>query len=668
MEIVSASKKAENVFDAPVASTVISRQEILSSGATSLPELLRLVPGVIVREKTNGNYDVHLRGLDNVINDRRLNATDNTFSLVMIDNRVVYSYFQGGTLWETLPVGIEDIDRIEIIRGPNAALYGPNAGTGVINIITRRNTYELKETNVHLTTVGGSYNTVSTNFGFLHRLNDRITVGLSGNQLNKGMYEDTYYVDDSSKYFTYDSLTNLFNADDWFSIKGNSLHTYGLNGFFNYSNTKDIDINVGFGQQGSLATLPYVGSRVLPTNRESQTKHLTLDGNIKNFHGHFAYTTGTHKLVLGLPDFNYDLAHIDGIVEYDISVGPLTIRPGLSYFSALYDVSKFVDDNSTEGFFRGSREINTFAGQLRLDYRLLDDRLRIVVAARADKYNNYEKLTPSLQIAATGKITNNHLIRLGYSSSTRAAFMLEGYTEYIMYSMGGIDVVLEGDPKIDLPKIQSVEMGIRSKWFENLQTDIEGFYSISTNYNNYKADSFMTIPYPPPGMVVPTHFSYQLLDLEARQTGVTINIQSFLSEDLSIRIFGTYQQTNLTNIPYDILYAPDSVYDSKNEWTPSLYGGLNINYRMLKSTYINLNGYGFASHKLNALYNGQEFLMNYTEQKIPATFIVNIKLSHSFTENLEIYLTARNLGASEQQFAFSQKVKAWIGAGLAFRL
>ena len=66
IEIVSASKKAESLFDTPVSSYIISKDEILNSGATSVPDALKLCPDVIIREHTNGVYDVHLRGMDNI--------------------------------------------------------------------------------------------------------------------------------------------------------------------------------------------------------------------------------------------------------------------------------------------------------------------------------------------------------------------------------------------------------------------------------------------------------------------------------------------------------------------------------------------------------------------------------------------------------------------------
>lgn len=136
-DIVSASKKVESSFESPLSTSVISHDEIVESGARTIEEVLRLVPGLIVREKTNGNFDVHIRGNDNLPPDHMFVYSENSITLVMIDNRPVYNYVHGGTFWETLPVGIEDIDRIEVVRGPSSALYGPNAVSGVVNIITK---------------------------------------------------------------------------------------------------------------------------------------------------------------------------------------------------------------------------------------------------------------------------------------------------------------------------------------------------------------------------------------------------------------------------------------------------------------------------------------------------------------------------------------------------
>ena len=84
-ELTSASKKKESAFDSPLSSSVVTSSEIELSGATTIEEALRLVPGMIVREKTNGVYDVHIRGFDNVPPSNFEHFSENTISLVMVD-------------------------------------------------------------------------------------------------------------------------------------------------------------------------------------------------------------------------------------------------------------------------------------------------------------------------------------------------------------------------------------------------------------------------------------------------------------------------------------------------------------------------------------------------------------------------------------------------------
>jgi len=119
IEIVSASKKAESSFKSPLSSTVLTKDEIIASGATSIEEALRLVPGMLIREESNGNYDVHIRGNDNLPPGNFAFYSENSMSLVMIEGRPVYNYANGGTFWEALPISIVDVKRIEVVPGPS---------------------------------------------------------------------------------------------------------------------------------------------------------------------------------------------------------------------------------------------------------------------------------------------------------------------------------------------------------------------------------------------------------------------------------------------------------------------------------------------------------------------------------------------------------------------
>jgi iron complex outermembrane receptor protein len=126
--LMSMSRKEQRVADMAAAAYVISAEEIRRSGAQSIPEALRLVPGLNVAQISGDRWAVSSRGF----NERLSNKL-----LVQVDGRSIYSPIFSGVLWETQDVIMGDIERIEVIRGPGAALWGTNAMNGVINIVTR---------------------------------------------------------------------------------------------------------------------------------------------------------------------------------------------------------------------------------------------------------------------------------------------------------------------------------------------------------------------------------------------------------------------------------------------------------------------------------------------------------------------------------------------------
>lgn len=128
MEVTSAAKKPQRLFETDAALHVITREDIRRAGATSIPEALRLAPGVNVARINGGLWAVGIRGF----NGRFANKL-----LVLMDGRSLYTPLFAGVIWETQDVLLEDVERIEVIRGPGAALWGSNAVNGVINIITR---------------------------------------------------------------------------------------------------------------------------------------------------------------------------------------------------------------------------------------------------------------------------------------------------------------------------------------------------------------------------------------------------------------------------------------------------------------------------------------------------------------------------------------------------
>ena len=128
VEVTSVSRHAESLAEAPASIYVISAEDIRRSGATSIPEVLRLAPNLIVARADANQYAISARGFNNVLANKLL---------VLIDGRTVYTPLFSGVFWEAQDVVLEDVDRIEVISGPGAALWGANAVNGVINVITR---------------------------------------------------------------------------------------------------------------------------------------------------------------------------------------------------------------------------------------------------------------------------------------------------------------------------------------------------------------------------------------------------------------------------------------------------------------------------------------------------------------------------------------------------
>ncbi len=128
VEVTSVSRSRESLLGAAAAVAIVTDEDIRRSGATTIPDALRFVPGVFVASQTANSWSVSSRGFSSV------NSQD---LLVLSDTRSIYTPLFSGVFWDVQDYLMADIDRIEVIRGPGAALWGSNAVNGVINIDTK---------------------------------------------------------------------------------------------------------------------------------------------------------------------------------------------------------------------------------------------------------------------------------------------------------------------------------------------------------------------------------------------------------------------------------------------------------------------------------------------------------------------------------------------------
>ncbi len=142
VQVTSVSKKEQKISKTGAAIFVVTEEDIRRSGSTNIPDLLRMVPGVNVAQIDSNQWAVSIRGFNSAISNK---------VLVLIDGRSVYFNSFSGAFWDVIDVPPEDIERIEVIRGPGGTVWGANAMNGVINIITKHS----KDTNGVLVTTGG---------------------------------------------------------------------------------------------------------------------------------------------------------------------------------------------------------------------------------------------------------------------------------------------------------------------------------------------------------------------------------------------------------------------------------------------------------------------------------------------------------------------------------
>jgi iron complex outermembrane recepter protein len=209
IELTTVSKESTEAFKTPAAIYVLTREDIARSGATTIPDLLRLVPGVEVAQVSGDKWAIGIRGFEGYLSKS---------VLVLIDGRAVYTPLFAGVYWEMQDTLIEDIAQIEIIRGPGGTIWGANAVNGVINIITR-NARETRTSLVKAISGNVEQGTLAARFG---AGTDTLAYRIWG----KGFTRGPQYHSDGSNFDDWRSLHAGFRMD-WKPTLRDSLAVSG---------------------------------------------------------------------------------------------------------------------------------------------------------------------------------------------------------------------------------------------------------------------------------------------------------------------------------------------------------------------------------------------------------------------------------------------------------
>ncbi len=692
VRIVSVSKSAELLFDAPLSASVVTKEEIRKSGCTSIMEALRLVPGMIVREQSNGNYDIYLRGMDNVPPNTPFEGNSTT-TLVMINNRPIYNYLKGGTFWETLPVDINDVDRIEIVRGPAAALYGPNAVSGVINIITR----QTKTDGLYLVVNSqrGSYRTAINNASVGYQSN-KFSAIASGNYQGRDRFQTSYFEIYRNKLVDHPSYLigflgdTAFNVDEKYPRQEMAMEKYAGNVFVGYHPTDKIKLDVNAGAQHSIVQKVSTENGTTPLSTVgADSKYIDVRAGIHGFSTQVSYNYGTQA-----PDFNpgniYDFNTFDANLEYNYTTGNLSLKPGISYRSAVYDDTRYADVIKRTGIFNDKASITTQSASLRGEYKMFDHKLRLVAGLTANNFNFPDTTYCSYELAATYKLNKKHLFRMVYSQASRSSTIYDtylnqqanyfpiGYRKFMM-------IELQGNKNLQLLTANMFEIGYRGNITPAMHIDVELFDIRSKNYNSLAShasgtklsgtDTILLLP------LIPTNLPVML-----QQQGITVSL-TYSSKKLQVKPFITFQHSKIKNYaPFlntpdatitalgPINAAQNNIYSgmgtsSTAKATPAVFGGASVNYVPASNINLNMSAYYYSSqtyyHVSNIIFNDGVRGVDHINAKL----IINASISYDLSKRAVLFCSGKNiLNDKSREFFHSDQVPFMLLAGLHYDL
>lgn len=445
--VTSVAKKETKLNQSPAAISVITQEDIRRSGLTSLPELLRMVPGLDVARINGNQWSISARGFNNQYANKLL---------VLVDGRAVYTPSFGGVFWNAQDLVLADLDRIEVIRGPGATLWGANAVNGVINITTK----SAKETQGGLiTTTVGSEDKPSTAIRY-------------GGQIGTNLFYRAYV-----KYFDRDGLvdsTGKEAPDDWKSLRGGLRLDWEPSAENRLTLQGDAyNTAAGVNIQPPLQSPPY-----------SQSLNPVAHNNGGNILGRWTriisdtsqFTLQTYfdrvKQDDGLESLRQDTFDID--MQHRFAVGERhDIVWGGGY--------RFTDLTMTPSFFATltppSRGLQLFSTFVQDDIALVPDRLHLTLGSKFE-HNDLTglEIQPSARLRWTP--SERQTVWAAASRAVRTPSLAERNVRVNVAAFPGGLVSVFGNPSALAEEVNAYELGYRIEPAKQLSLEATTFYNM----------------------------------------------------------------------------------------------------------------------------------------------------------------------------------------------
>ena len=474
--VTSAGQKEQKLSDVAAALMVISSNDIERSGATNIPDLLRYVPGVEVAQVNNSAVSVGIRGFGGVFS---------TKLLVLVDGRSMYNPIFGGVDWQFQQMMMENIERVEVIRGPGATVWGANAVDGVINIITKDSA----------DTQGGL---ISTLYGTKDQGTGSFRYGLTPTQdLTLRLYGEYQNV------ATSDPLPGNPKFDDRQNVAGGFRADYRPDSDDHFRLSSDVQTGrtgedlfppsrPTFNQSGDDENVNFVWEHTFEADNR-----LT----VQSYYDRFARDTDPADL---LETVRVQTADVQ--VRHSLPLHLLPIKQELTYGIEYREVSSEVSPAGFVGWTHPGRDDQTFSTFAQTDLHLIDDVLTLTMGTKLD-HNDYTGFEVQPSARLLWKIDSRNSVWGSVSRAVREPDILD-------FDSSGL--VLNGNTHLKSEELIAYELGYRVQPFDWLSVDIDAYYN---DYHN------LIESYLPPGSFLPTFEQFQKAQTYGIEPSFTAQVQ-----------------------------------------------------------------------------------------------------------------------------------------------
>jgi iron complex outermembrane receptor protein len=468
VEVTSVAKKPQQIEDTTAAIYVISREDILRSGVTTIPEALRLAPGVNIAHTSSNQWSISIRGFNGYLSNKLL---------VLLDGRTIYSPIFSGVFWNQQDVLLQDIDRIEVIRGPGGTLWGANAVNGVINIITLHS----KESQGGLLEAsGGNVEDPSAAIRYGGKINDDAHYRVYGKHADHGNFE----------------LANGRDAqDDWQHEQVGGRIDWDISA----RDALTLQGDAYYGEQDKLFKLPVVSlTDTVPglvsghqhgANVLARWSHKTRKGDeitLQTYYDRVGIKDETPVELIQTWDVDFQ-HHIDVTERIDALWG-------LGY--------RHVDYNSDQrlAISLPGNDLDLFSGFVQGDIALTE-KFRLTLGSKFE-HNDFTGFEWQPNLRLLWNLHENHSVWAAVSRAVRTPSPTETTASAFTLFIPGAPPILSStlpNPDVESEELIAFEIGTHNLVRPDLFVDISAFYNIYDNLLGFASlpPVFETTPAPP---------------------------------------------------------------------------------------------------------------------------------------------------------------------------